>query len=327
MCHIEAQASEVLRSETALLLRKSLCAKLIMEPLRFGHPARGPSLPRTIDELVALFDLERLDDNSFRGHCPPGSALTHVYGGQLLAQALRAAVDTVDEHKQAHSAHGHFLRTGDIRKPLVYEVERTREGRSFASRRVVVTQKDDPIFHLTVSFHRPEHGYEHAPEPPAISSPTNSIPLRDAMSHVEPAIAEVWNTEWSAFEVLFTDGAQEFMQGGIPSMQGVWVRPSGAFPDDPILRTCLVAYLSDLGLLSSCLAPHGFPMWAPGVPRASLDHTIWFHKSSEKPGWMLFEQSSEWAGGGRGLARGRVFDSEGNLLASMAQEGLIRPSR
>jgi len=283
-------------------------------------------MPRSVAEILDLFELERIDHAHFRGRQPEVTRLSKVYGGQVVAQALRAAVHTVPDDRNVHSVHGQFLVGGDTRTPIAYEVEILRDGRAFSSRRVVARQHGRTIFHLTASFQRTESGFEHAPEMPAVPPPAGTPTLVEVMKGIDPSSADLWREEWSALDIRYLEVSTATAERrSVPAAQRAWIRPTEPIPEDGILRTCMLAYLSDLGLLSTSLAPHGFPCWAPGFPRASLDHTIWFHSPAPSADWMLFDQSSEWAGGARGLSTGRVFDATGRSVASLAQEGLIRP--
>ncbi|MFC9835361.1 acyl-CoA thioesterase [Rhodococcus sp. NPDC127530] len=283
-------------------------------------------MPQSVTEIVDLLDLDTIGPNTFRGRPARSTELVKVYGGQVVAQSLMAAGRTVSGGRKVHSLHAHFLLGGDTQIPIVYEVENLRDGGSFSSRRVTARQHGDLIFHATTSFHKEEPGFEHRPSCPVAPSYDDAPPLADVMETTDVHTAAFWRREWEALDIRYaSDTRPQEQRAETPGLQHVWIRASGPLPTDPFLHTCVLAYVSDLGLLSASLVPHGFLVWAPGVPRASLDHSMWFHDSVQADQWMRFDQSSAWAGGARGLSNGKVFDTHGRLLASVAQEGLIRP--
>ena len=283
-------------------------------------------MPSSAAELVDLLDLETIDVNLFRG-TQPDTMLQRVFGGQVAAQALVAAARTVEDKLVVHSMHSYFLRPGDTAVPIVYDVERIRDGRSFSTRRVVARQHGRAIYYLTASFQVPEKGLEHQDVMPEVTSPEESLDLGEMFRKRSPAKADEWLREWAALELRYVGDSRE--GGNIPnnehpSQSRLWIRVSGTLTDDPLLHQAAFAYASDMTLLGSTLVPHGLHISHPKLQSASLDHTIWFHRPFRADQWLLYDQASPSATGGRGLAIGRVFTEDGLLVASVAQEGLIR---
>lgn len=286
-------------------------------------------MPDSVKELLALLAVERLDVDLFRGQ-QPSTSLQRVFGGQVAAQALRSAWNSVDAHLGVHSLHAYFLRPGDTAVPIVYDVERIRDGRSFATRRVVARQHGKPIFYVTASFQIAETGFDHQDRMPDVADPEDCPPMGDLIRQMSEGelMRETWDREWSALDVRYGGDSRP---GGVlagddyPARTQIWLRAAGAVPDDPATNTCVLTYASDLTLLVASLVPYGFIFSVPQVQIASLDHSMWFHRPCRTDEWLLFDQHSPSASGARGLAQGRVFDRAGRLIASVAQEGLIRP--
>ena len=281
-------------------------------------------MPRSAEELVGLLDLETIDVNLFRG-TQPDTVLQRVFGGQVAAQALVAAARTVDKPLIAHSLHSYFLRPGDTAVPIVYDVERIRDGRSFSTRRVVARQHGHSIYFMTDSFQVPEDGFEHQDTMPQVPSPEESADMSD-MLRGGGRTTEEWLREWAALEMRFVGDSR---RGGLegddrPSRSRLWIRVAGPIGDEPVLHQAAFTYASDMTLLGSTLVPHGVRVSDPRMQSASLDHTIWFHRPFRADQWMLYDQVSPSASGARGLAIGRLFTEDGRLVASVAQEGLIR---
>ncbi len=280
-------------------------------------------MPSSVEELVELLDLEAIEDNLFRGR-QPETIMQRVFGGQVLAQALVAAIRTTDERLVCHSLHSYFLRPGDTAVPIVYDVEALRDGRSFGTRRVVARQHGRPIFYLTANFQVPEDGLEHQDRMPEVPSPEE---CRPAMERGRAQANQAWLREWSALDVRPVADSRE---GGSlsgddhPARSQWWIRASGQLPDDPVNQLAAFTYASDMTLLPATLVPHGLFIQSPGMQAASLDHSIWFHRPFRADEWWLYDQVSPSASGGRGLALARVFSQDGLLVASVAQEGLIR---
>jgi acyl-CoA thioesterase-2 len=287
-------------------------------------------MPASAGELLALLDLEPLEVDLFRGR-QPETAMQRVFGGQVAAQALRAAYATVDPAYRLHSLHSYFLRPGDTAVPIVYDVERIRDGRSFATRRSVARQHGRAIFYVTASFHVEEPGFEHQSAMPEVPSPEDCPTLGDLFRKLTGRPDDgSWEREWAALDVRY---AADSRPGGTlvgpaePARAQIWIRVAGDVPDDPVVHDCLLAYASDLTLLGVALVPHGLLISSPKVQPASLDHSMWFHRGFRADEWMLYDQRSPSASGGTGFAVGSVFSRDGRLIASVAQEGLIRPVR
>jgi acyl-CoA thioesterase-2 len=273
-----------------------------------------------LDELVGLLDLEQLELNLFRGISPPHSP-TRVFGGQVAGQALVAAGRTVEPERAVHSLHSYFLRPGDPRVPIVFDVERVRDGRSFTTRRVRAVQHGEVIFTLGASFQLPQRGVEHAEPPPT------GVPAPEDLPDLG---------EWLRGERTFLSGVPRpldlrFVEAPLwtsrrgpatDQPQRVWMRADGTLPHDPMLHVCLLTYASDLTLLASVLAPH--PLSMSQVAMASLDHAMWFHHPFRADEWLLYECRSPSASGSRGLATGRFFTRDGRLVVTAVQEGMVR---
>jgi acyl-CoA thioesterase-2 len=278
-----------------------------------------------VAQLVELLDLETIDVNLFRGR-QPDTALQRVFGGQVAGQAMVAASRTAPDHKSMHSLHSYFLRPGDTSVPIVYDVDRVRDGRSFATRRVLARQKGRPIYALTASFQAQEEGLDHQDQMPETPSPDDSVDLA-VLRAQEGASAEDYMREWAALDVRL---AADSRSGGAlanvmrPSLARYWMRVAGSLSDDPLVHLAALTYASDITLLGTALVPHGKFLADPDIQAASLDHTVWFHRPFRADRWLLYDQSSPSASGGRGLVFGRVFTEEGTLVATVAQEGLVR---
>jgi acyl-CoA thioesterase II len=284
-------------------------------------------VPSSAEELVALLDLETIDVNLFRG-TQPDTLLQRVFGGQVAAQALVAGARTVDEPRPVHSLHSYFLRPGDTAVPIVYDVERIRDGRSFSTRRVVARQHGRQIYFMTASFQAPEYGFDHQDTMPEVPSPEDSMDMGELFRRRAPANADEWLTEWAALELRAIGDSRpggRLPIDGRPARSRLWIRVNGKLDDDELTHRAAFTYASDMTLLGSTLVPHGVAVSSPKVQSASLDHTIWFHRPFRADEWLLYDQASPSASGARGLAIGRLFTRDGRLVASVAQEGLIRP--
>ncbi|MGZ4437504.1 MAG: acyl-CoA thioesterase [Nocardioides sp.] len=283
-------------------------------------------MPSSAEDLVELLDLETIDVNLFRG-TQPDTMLQRVFGGQVAAQSLVAATRTVDARLQVHSLHSYFLRPGDTAIPIVYDVEQLRDGRSFSTRRVVARQHGRPIYFLTASFQVPEDGFDHQDVMPKVPSPEESRQMGDIFRAQSPERAEEWLKEWSALDMRWIGDSRE---GGEipnderPSQSRLWIRVAGRLDDSPLTHQAAFTYASDMTLLGSSLVPHGVTVSSKGMQSASLDHTIWFHRPFRADEWLLYDQASPSASGARGFAIGRVFTEDGTLVATVAQEGLVR---
>jgi acyl-CoA thioesterase-2 len=281
-----------------------------------------------VSELLDLLELERLEVDLFRGR-QPDTAMQRVFGGQVAAQALRAACATVDPAYGLHSLHSYFLRPGDPAVPIVYDVERIRDGRSFAARRCAARQHGRAIYYVTASFHIDEPGFDHQSTMPDVPDPEDCPSLGDLFRKVTGRPDDrSWEREWAALDVRY---AADSRPGGAlvndvePARAQIWIRVAGDVPDDPVVNACLLTYASDLTLLGVSLVPHGLLISSPKVQPASLDHSMWFHRPFRADEWMLYDQRSPSASGATGFAIGTMFGRDGRLIASVAQEGLIRP--
>jgi len=284
-------------------------------------------VPESVDELTALLDLEEIEVGLYRAR-QPRTALQRVFGGQVLGQALMAASRTVQAERTVHSLHGYFLVAGRPDLPIVYDVEPVRDGGSFSSRRVVARQGGQVMFYLSASFHTHEEGYEHADPAPEAPDPEGSPRLTAVLAELTGRSASGWQREWGAIDVRYVGDSRP---GGViqdpahPARARVWVRVAGELPDDPVLHQAALAYTSDLTLIGVSAVPHGVVVGYT-VQAASLDHAMWFHRPFRADRWLLYDQVSPSASGALGLATGRLFQ-DGRLVATVAQEGLIRPMR
>jgi acyl-CoA thioesterase-2 len=261
-----------------------------------------------LDTLVRLLDLEQIEVNIFRG-TQPDEERQRVFGGQVAAQALVAAGRTVDADRRVHSLHAYFLRPGDPDVPIVYDVDRIRDGRSFTTRRVVAIQHGRPIFNLAASFQVDESGLEH-------QDPMPDVPRPDEL----PKVDWPWQR---GIELRFVAGDRASGE----ALQRLWMRTDGRLPDDPLLHVCIVAYASDMTLLDPVVLAHQLDWENPDLMVASLDHAMWFHQPFRADEWLLYDQESPAAAGGRGLGVGHIFREDGTLAVSVVQEGLIRMRR
>ena len=275
-----------------------------------------------VDGLVRLLDLEQIEVNLFRGVSPPVK-MQRVFGGQVAGQALVAAARTVD-HGVVHSLHAYFLRPGDPSIPILYEVDRIRDGRSFTTRRVVAIQHGKAIFNLSASFHDDEPGFEHqAPMPDGIAEPETLPAFKERWADKAEQLGE-WYERPRPIDTRHADVAQEDRTKPQPPRQHVWLEAAGRLPDDPILHMCVLTYASDMTLLDTALLPHGGSYREDSLMMASLDHAMWFHRPFRVDEWLLYAQDTPSASGARGLARGLLFRRDGTLVASVVQEGLLR---
>jgi acyl-CoA thioesterase II len=279
-----------------------------------------------LGELLDLLDLETIEVDLYRGRSPKTS-MQRVFGGQVAGQALVAAGRTAPDDRSVHSLHAYFLRPGDPTVPILYEVDRIREGRSFTTRRVAARQHGQAIFHMSASFQVAEDGFEHQATMPEAPGPENLKTLAEMMA-AAGRDRETVRTELRAIDVRYVLPEREAPPpGNVPGRQQIWFRAVGQLPDDPLLHVCVLAYASDLTLLGATLGPHGILPGSDRVQMASLDHAMWFHRPFRVDEWLLYDEESPSASGARGLATGRIFSRDGRLVASVVQEGLIRPFR
>jgi acyl-CoA thioesterase-2 len=275
--------------------------------------------------LLALLDLEKIEENVFRG-VSADHRVQRVFGGQVPGQALTAATRTVDPARLCHSFHAYFLRPGSPSQPILYEVDRSRDGGSFTARRVVAIQNGVQIFTLAASFQRVEQGFEHRTVMPDVPPPEaledeQQVLLRDPAL---PLQVRDWVARERPFEIRAAVSRGLGDRPPRPASDHLWLKARGSLPDDPAIHRALLAFVSDMTLLDTALLPHGKSIFS-NVQVASLDHAMWFHRPFRADEWLLYAQDSPSASGGRGFNRGAIFTRDGVLVASVAQEGLIRP--
>jgi len=279
-----------------------------------------------VPELIDLLQLERLEDNLFRGQSRD-IGTRYVFGGQVLGQALSAAQQTVDPARAAHSLHAYFLRAGDVDAPIVYRVNRARDGHSFSVRRVEAIQHGQPILNCAVSFQVSEPGFEHQTGMPDVPRPEDLEPpiaLPQAELAKLPPKLQRWLSTDGPFEYRFVWPRDELHPPKRPPYQHIWFRLSQRIEATPAQHRALLAYASDYHLIGTALLPHGVSYLTPNLQMASLDHALWFHRPFRVDDWLLYSCESPTAQGARGLVRGQMFDLSGKLVASTAQEGLLR---
>ncbi len=284
-------------------------------------------MAKVLDELVKLLALEKIEENLFRGQSQDLGWGT-VFGGQVLGQALSAAVQTVPPDRAIHSLHAYFLRPGDVTKPIVYDVDRIRDGSSFTTRRVVAIQSGKAIFNMSSSFQKHEPGFEHQDAMPDVPPPEELRTLQQIVAASTRPMPEIFRQRATAetpFEMRPVEVPTDpFLPAPQAPTRSVWLKTIDRLPDDPRLHPYLLAYVSDHHFIGTALLPHGVSFLTPGMQIASLDHVMWFHQSFRADEWLLHVMDSPAAHGSRGLARGRLFTRDGRLIASTAQEGLIR---
>ncbi len=281
-----------------------------------------------MQDLLDILDLETLELNLFRGRSPQAS-WQRVFGGQVIAQSLVAAQRTVDEERHAHSLHCYFMRPGDPKVPIIYEVDRIRDGGSFTTRRVVAIQHGHAIFSLSASFQKDEPGADHqAPRPLDVPEPesllTQTQIIEQHGEHLPEAVRRFWGRE-RPLEIRPVNLAHYTTHDPQPPRHDVWMRINGAIDTGRAIRSAMLSYMSDMTLLDTANFPHGRSGFEPNIQMASLDHAIWFHRPVPDMGeWLLYTQDTPSATGARGFCRGQMFSRDGLLIASVAQEGLVR---
>ena len=288
-----------------------------------------------VDDLITLLDLEPIEVNIFRG-VSPDEDRQRVFGGQVAGQALVAAARTVDEtaaatddsaRRTVHSLHAYFLRPGEPNVPIIYEVDRVRDGRSFSTRRVKAIQHGRSIFTLSASFQVPEEGLEHQfPMPEGIPDPDSLPDFHERMAPHRELVGDYYDRP-RPIDTRYCEASPFDRHGDLPPFQNVWMKANGRLPDDPVLQVCVLTYASDLTLLDTSLLPNGDDLGVGEVFMASLDHAMWFHRPFRADEWLLYAQDTPTATSGRGLGRGLLFDRSGNLVASAVQEGVVRRAR
>ena len=284
-----------------------------------------------IQDVVGVLDLEPLEVNLFRGRSPPTS-WQRVYGGQVIGQSLVAACRTVDDVAQRppHSLHAYFLLGGDPKVPIIYEVDRIRDGKSFTTRRVTAIQHGQAIFSMEVSFHGAEDGYSHQLPMPDVPKPEDLPSEAEVKARVLPLMPDAVRRYFERERpielrpVEYERYLGKKLEGG---RFHVWIRSNGRLPDEPAIHQCVLAYASDMTLLDAALIPHGKSVFNEDIMAASLDHALWFHRPFRADEWLLYAQDSPNFNGARGFSRGSIFAANGRLVASVAQEGLLRQRR
>ena len=288
--------------------------------------SRLPGSHAAMDQLLSTLDLEKLEENLFRGSSPQ-VGWQRVFGGQVIAQALMAAQRTVPEDRFVHSLHAYFIRPGDPSVPIVYQVDRIRDGSSFATRWIVAIQHGRPIFSMSASFQVEEGGLDHQVPMPAVTPPEELMGEKEFKKLFLVQAPEVVRKYWSQdrpIEIRPVSLVHYLTKEKLDPRQDIWVRAVGTVPADRHYQACILAYLSDMTLLDTSLYPHGTSIFNPKLQVASLDHAMWFHRPCAMDNWLLYTQDSPSASGARGMTRGGLYTRSGTLVASVAQEGLIR---
>lgn len=279
-----------------------------------------------VDQLLSILELEPLEVNIYRG-TNRDLGTGRVFGGQVFAQALVAARRTVDAPREAHSVHAYFLREGDLKAPIVYFVDRPRDGGSFTSRRVTAIQHGEAIFHLSASFHRQESGLEHQSVMPDVPPPESLSPeldlLRARVGDIPADLRDVL-TQDRPLDLRSVRPVDPLKHEPGEAVRQVWFKTVSPLPDEPILHQAILAYASDYGFLPTALLPHEVSYRDPRLMIASLDHSLWMHRPFRADDWLLYTNDSPSASGARGFVHGSVFTRDGTLVATVAQEGLIR---
>jgi len=284
-----------------------------------------------VQEIIDILDLEALEVNLFRGRSPQ-SSWQRVFGGQVIGQALVAACRTVDDlaTRPPHSLHAYFLLGGDPKVPIIYEVDRIRDGRSFTTRNVKAIQHGHAIFSMSVSFHGAEPGLTHQFKMPEVPKPDDlpsEAETRDRIYPLLPPAARRYYERERPIEFRPVEYSRYLGEKSETGRFDIWIRTTGRLPDEPAIHQCVLAYASDMMLLDAALIPHGKSVFSEDIMAASLDHALWFHRPFRADEWLLYSQDSPNLAGSLGLSRGLIFDLNGTLIASVAQEGLLRPRR
>lgn len=280
---------------------------------------------QTIEALIDLLNLEKIEENIFRGQNYQ-SPWKRVFGGQVLAQSLHAAYQTVPADRHVHSLHGYFILTGDIGAPIIYEVDRIRDGGSFTTRRVVAIQHGQPIYNMSVSFQLVQEGFDHQVTMPGVTPPEDSLPEEKMAENYKEKAPEIYRRMIRSRPIEFrrADNLNPLEAKNIPPFQHVWFRAKNSLPEDPRLHQAVLAYASDYNLLGTALLPHREHVDINKVFLASLDHAMWYHREFRMDEWLLYAIESPSASNSRGFTSGKIFNRDGVLVASVAQEGLIR---
>ncbi|WP_199610314.1 acyl-CoA thioesterase II [Flocculibacter collagenilyticus] len=283
-------------------------------------------MSQVLENLLSLMQLETIEQGIYRGQSQD-LGFKAVFGGQVMGQALSAAKDTVSEDRKVHSFHSYFLRPGDAQKPIVYDVENIRDGRSFSTRRVSAIQYGKPIFYLTASYQSEEEGFEHQAPMPSVPGPEKLQAELDFYIEHQDLIPEQIRSKFTcekAIEMRPVGFNNPFKPEVTEPVRYVWVRANGEMPDDPRIHKYLLAYASDFNFLPTALQPHGESFLKPTMQVATIDHSMWFHRNFRLDDWLLYAVDSPSASGARGLVRGQFFNRKGELVASTVQEGIMR---
>ena len=288
-------------------------------------------MPSAVQEVVEILDLEPLEVNLFRGRSPQ-SRWQRVFGGQVIGQALVAACRTVDDvaTRPPHSLHAYFLLGGDPKVPIIYEVDRIRDGKSFTTRSVKAIQHGRAIFSMSVSFHVVEPGFTHQAKMPVVPKPEALPSDSELKERIFPLLPEPARRYYERERPIEFRPVEFSRYLGEKSEEGrfdVWIRATGRLPDEPAIHQCVLAYASDMMLLDAALIPHGRSVFSEDIMAASLDHALWFHRPFRADEWLLYAQDSPNLADSRGFSRGLIFAGDGTLVASVAQEGLLRQRR
>ncbi|QRM29661.1 acyl-CoA thioesterase II [Microvirga sp. VF16] len=285
-------------------------------------------MSRAVTDLLSILDLEQLEVNLFRGQSPK-SGWQRVFGGQVIGQALVAATRTVDG-RHPHSLHCYFMLPGDPKVPIIYEVDRIRDGKSFTTRRVLAIQHGQAIFSMSASFHLDEEGFAHQADMPKVPGP-DELPseeeVKGGLILQMPEPMRAYYERERPLEIRPVEINRYLSRDPGEPRFHVWIKTTGRLPDNPAIHQCVLAYASDMTLLDTSLIPHGRTVFEPSIQPASLDHAMWFHRPFRADEWLLYAQDTPSAGGARGFSRGLIFKQDGTLVASVAQEGLIRERR
>ena len=279
-----------------------------------------------LNQLISLLHLKRIDTDRFVG-LSPDDAISPVYGGQVLAQAQMAAEMTVDPSRVIHSLHAYFLLPGNVEKPFVYEVDRIRDGFSFTTRRIIASQDDQIIFNMSASFQKPESGDEHQLEMPDVPGPENLLPdteLQKQFREQAPKKLKELFTRIRPIEIRRVDPINPLHPEKREPVNNIWLRAAGSVGDNQAMHRAVLSYASDYTLLSTAMLPHGYSFFNKKFKPASLDHAMWFHRDVKADEWLLYAQDSPSTSGSRGFCRGMFFTQDGKLVATAAQEGLLR---
>ena len=288
-------------------------------------------MPSAVQEVLDILDLEPLEVNLFRGRSPQ-SRWQRVFGGQVIGQALVAACRTVEDvaTRPPHSLHAYFLLGGDPKVPIIYEVDRIRDGKSFTTRNVKAIQHGRAIFSMSVSFHLSEPGLNHQVKMPVVPKP-DELPsdeeLKDRIYPLLPEPARRYYERERPIEFRPVEFSRYLGEKSENGRFDIWIRATGRLPDEPAIHQCVLAYASDMMLLDAALIPHGKSVFSEDIMAASLDHALWFHRPFRADEWLLYAQDSPSLADSRGFSRGLIFASDGTLVASVAQEGLLRQRR